>query len=359
MQVQVTENQFAGQTIFAGIDTHKKNWRVTMYCGGMEHKQMTIDPSAEVLTSYLKKTFPGAIYKAVYEAGFSGFTACRELNEQGVFCYVVHPSDVPTTQKERQQKTDSVDSRKLARMLMESKFESIDIPEVPLEADRALLRQRGRTSKDLSRTKNRVKSLLFQFGYKIPDCFTSQSQHWSGVFVKWLRELPISELSLRITLDGYISTGLFLRSRLLDLNRAIRNLSRTEVYKDPYELITKIPGIGRLTGMHFLVQIGDINRFTSLDKLNYYVGLAPNMHGSGEKIKIGKLVKRGRKDLKIMLIESCWTAVRHDPALMASFIEMTKRMPKNKAIIKIARKLLSRIRYVLKNKAYYQLGVVK
>jgi transposase len=39
--------------------------------------------------------------------------------------------------------------------------------------------------------------------------------------------------------------------------------------------------------------------------------------------------------------------------------EQLKRMKAQKAIIKVTRKLLSRIRYVLMNKKEYELGIVK
>lgn len=81
---------------------------------------------------------------------------------------VVHPADVPTSQKEKLLKTDRSDSHKLARSLRNNQFEPIHIPSTKLEADRALVRQRFKIMKDLSGTKNRVKSLLFQFGIEIP-----------------------------------------------------------------------------------------------------------------------------------------------------------------------------------------------
>jgi transposase len=70
-----------------------------------EHKSMNQDPYPEILANYLKRNFPGGIYNAVYEAGFNGFTSCRELTELGVNCMVIHPADVPSTQKEELQKT--------------------------------------------------------------------------------------------------------------------------------------------------------------------------------------------------------------------------------------------------------------
>ena len=109
--------------------------------------------------------------------------------------------------------------------------------------------------------------------------------------------------------------------------------------------------------MTFLVQIGDVRRFERLDDLCDYIGLVPMMHGSGDKMHTGKLINRGRKELKIMIIEAAWEAVRLDPALIMKFNELASRMNKNKAIIRIARKLVSRMRFVLMNQEPYTLGI--
>ena len=54
------------------------------------------------------------------------------------------------------------------------------------------------------------------------------------------------------------------------------------------------------------------------DDLCDYIGLVPMMKGSGPKLYTGKMINRGRKELKIMIIEAAWDAVRMDPALMAN-----------------------------------------
>jgi len=360
MRTKVNENLFKDQPFYVGIDDHKKNWTVTILSETFEHKTMSQNPDSELLASYLKRNFPGAIYHAVYEAGFSGFNTCRKLNDLGIKCIVVHPADVPTTQKEKEQKTDKADSRKLARSLRSDEFEAIHVPDQELEADRSLVRQRVRVAKDLSRTKNRVKSLLFQFGIHIPDRFTSsQTRYWSKPYLNWLMELPIEKKSLKKTLDNYILIGKTQRENLLLVTRQIRELSQTDNYKNNYQLLLSLPGIGSTTSMYILTQFGDIKRFLRLDDLCNYVGLVPSMHGSGDKMQTGKMVRRGRKELKIMLIEASWGAIRKDPALMARYNELAKRMHKNKAIIRIARKLLSRIRYVLINQEAYELSIVQ
>jgi transposase len=360
MQTKVSENLFKDQPFYVGIDCHKKSWKVTILSETYEHKTMSMNPDPGLLAGYLHQNFPGGTYYAVYEAGFSGFGCCRRLNQLGVNCMVTNAADVPTSQKEKLQKTDKSDSRKLARSLRSKEFKAIHIPDQKLEADRALVRQRFRVMKDLSRTKNRVKSLLFQFGIDIPDRFTSaQSRHWSKVFLRWLTDLPIQQQSIKKTLDNYILIGKMQRENLLMLNRQIRELSQTDDYKENYLLLLSIPGIGVITAMFILTQLGDIQRFTRLDELCDYIGLVPSMYGSGDKLQIGKMVHRGRKELKIMLIEASWEAVRNDPAMMAKFHELIKRMPKNKAIIRIARKLLNRIRRVLITREKYELSVMK
>jgi transposase len=360
MRTEVTKDSFKDQSFYVGIDYHKKSWQVTILGEQYEHKTMSQNPDPDLLASYLKRNFPGGNYHAVYEAGFSGFESCRKLNQLGVNCLVIHPADVPTSEKEKLQKTDKSDSRKLARSLRSNEFEAIHIPDPELEADRALVRQRFRLVKDIGRTKNRVKSLLFQFGIPIPDRFTaSQTRHWSKVYINWLKELSIDRLSLRQVLDNYIAIGESQRKDLLLLNKQVRDLSLTEAYKNNYILLLSVPGIGLMTAITILVQIGDVGRFERLDDLCNYIGLVPKMYGSGEKMQVGKMIKRGRKELKIMLIEASWEAIRKDPALMLKFNELSKRMHKNKAIVRIARKMLSRIRFVLLNRQPYELSVVK
>jgi transposase len=360
MQTKVNEKLFDGQSIYVGIDCHKKNLTVTILGERYEHKTMSQNPDPDILASYLRRNFPGADYSAVYEAGFNGFYPCRKLRQLGINCNVIHAADVPTSNKEKIQKMDPVDSRKLARSLRSKEFEAIHIPDPLLEADRALVRQRFRVMKDVTRTKARVRSLLFQFNISIPDLFTlGQARSWSRVFMNWLKELQIEHESLKQTLDNYIRIGELQRKELLSVNRQVRSLSQTDAYRCNYNLLISIPGIGFLTAMTFLVQIGDIRRFERLDDLCDYIGLVPMMHGSGDKTYTGKLINRGRKELKIMIIEAAWEAVRLDPALMARFNELTKRMNKNKAIIRIARKLVSRMRSVLLAQGPYKLGITE
>jgi len=111
--------------------------------------------------------------------------------------------------------------------------------------------------------------------------------------------------------------------------------------------------------MFFLTAIEDISRFASTDRFAGYVGLVPSCHDSGEKENNGAITSRAPKMLRDMIIESAWTAARKDPALHLAFCQLCKRMEPNKAIIRIARKLLNRIYCVLKTKIHCVHGVVQ
>ena len=111
--------------------------------------------------------------------------------------------------------------------------------------------------------------------------------------------------------------------------------------------------------MILLTELCDLARFASLDKLASYVGLIPDIEVSGETEHIGDLTYRRNPQLRAVLIEAAWTAVRKDPVLLLAFNQYCQRMKKTRAIVKIARKLLNRIRYVLKNQTEYVPGVVQ
>jgi transposase len=354
---QAKKLDFTGQNIFCGIDVHKKSWAVCIRNDRMELKTFSqSQPSVAGLLRYLRTNYPSADYKVVYEAGFCGFGYQRELGKEGVDCIVVNPADVPTTDKDKQRKSDAVDCRKLSRFLCDHMLEGIYIPSVEQQDDRSIVRAYHQMVKDQTRCKNRIKSLLDFQGISIPE--EQEYKHWSGNFINWLKELPLTpsaKISLNIQIQHYEQT----RSMVLVATRQLRALARQEHYKDQIKRLRSIPGIGEIGALVFAVEIGDINRFERFDMLCSYVGLTPSIHSSGDRESVKGLTHRGNQQLRETLIEASWVVVRKDPAMTLAFTEYAKRMKKNKAIIKIARKLLNRIRYVMKNQEDYETGIVE
>jgi transposase len=353
-----SELDFSDQDIFVGLDTHLKNWRVSIMVGSSFYKTFSQDPSSKVLKNYLQKNFPNGNYYSAYEASFNGFNNHRDLITLGIKNIVVNPADIPTTDKERKQKEDSRDSRKIVRQLSQKDLTPIYIPEIEIEGDRSLVRYRKTITKEISRTKNRVKSLLYYFGIEIPIQFSGK-KYWSKRFTSWLRDVKLPTDSAKITLESYLETVELYRKKQYSTNKKIRELSGKNIYKENYNLLLSVPGIGCLTAMIILTELGDIKRFKNLDNLCSFIGLTPMTNSTGENERIGDITLRRNKILRTAIIESSWIAIRNDPALMLAYQKLIKRMESQKAIIRIAKKLVNRILYVLKNKQSYVQAVVK
>jgi transposase len=359
-RVQINELDFKGQNIYIGIDVHLKSWSVAVLSEHSVLKKFRQNPDAEALHKFLVSNYPGASYHSVYEAGFSGFWTHRKLAGFGIHNLVVNPADVPTMGKEKLQKTDAVDCSKLARELRSGTLKGIYVPDVAILEMRSLIRLRNSIVKDTTREKNRIKSLLHFYGIEIPEQFTRYSVgNWSKRFLRWLREVALSTEYGKKTLDLHIEQFVRLRGMLLQETRAIRSISRSEPFEEPIRLLTSVPGIGITTGISLLVEIDDISRFRTANQLASYIGLIPMCHSSGEKEGIGDITIRKHAMLRCHLIEAAWIAIRKDPAMTMAYEEYRKKMNAQKAIVKIARKLVNRIFFVLKRKTEYVPCVVK
>ena len=359
-RVQINELDFKGQNIYVGIDVHLKSWSVSVLSEHSVLKRFSQNPDAAALHKFLTSNYPGATYHSVYEAGFCGFWIHRRLMKFGINNIVVNPADVPTMSKEKLRKTDAVDCSKLARELRSGSLTGIYVPDEAILEMRSLIRLRSSIVKDTTREKNRIKSLLRFHGVAIPEQFTKHSiGNWSKRFLQWLREVKLSTEYGRITLDLHIEQLVRLRGMLLQETRILRAISRTDPFSETIRLLTSVPGIGITTAISLLVEIDDIKRFASSAQLASFIGLIPMCHSSGEKEGVGDITIRKHAALRCSLIEAAWIAIRKDPAMTMAYEGYRKKMIAQKAIVKIARKLVNRIFFVLKRNQEYVPCVVQ
>lgn len=347
------ELSFAGQEVYVGIDVHKKSWTVAIYCGEQYHKSFNQDPKVSHLAGYLRRTFPRGNYHAAYEAGFSGYWISRQLQSEGIDCQIVHPADVGTTDKERRRKNDRVDAHKLARELKNASLTGIYIPEPAVVQARDLVRQQGRIVKEITRLKNQIKSLLDFHGYLLPEEY-SKSSYWSRSMLRYIEALDFNTEAGEQTKASLLRRFYFHREEKLRVDRQVIALSRSVVYAEAMQLICSLPGISRRSAMVWLTELVDIHRFRDRNHLCSYIGLAPGSRSSGEKEISTGLDHRGNKYLRSILIENAWKAIQVDPQLMKNYLDLKKSMTGHKAIIRIARQLLTRLRSVWLRGSEYQ-----
>lgn len=357
MQTQDNDLNFNGENIFVGIDTHKKNWKVALYSNDIALKTFTQDPEPGLLVNYLKRNYPNANFSCAYEAGFSGFWIQKQLATYGLNCIIVNPADIPTTGKEKEFKTDPRDCRKIAKSLQSNLLTPIYVPSDRGLAFRSVVRLYNDLVKNQTRQKNKIKGLINFYGLKYPPEFNTEKSHWSKSFCRWIADLRLNCEENTWVFQYYVQEYLKAKKEVKEVTKKVKEIAKTEPLSKPVKLLTSIPGIGVLSAMKILTEIEDIHRFKNLDQLCGYIGLVPTTKSSGEKEKIGEMTNRGNKHLKTTIIESAWSSIHHDPSMSQRYFELIKRMESNKAIVRIAKKLVARILYVLiKEEEYKKIG---
>jgi transposase len=327
------------------MDVHLKNWNITLYHGQQYLRKFQQESNPAILIRHLKATYPNAHFKLAYEAGFCGFWIQRSFERAGMECIVVNAADVPQTDKGSKTKTDTTDSRRIALALSGGMLTPIHIPVEQTESDRSLVRYRYKLRNDLARSKVRIKSHLHKSGIKLPVEFTNSK--FTAAFIKWLKELEIPHHVSKLTLTRMIEHVEYLQGQMLQLTRDLRVLVRTPRYEHQAKLLMTVPGIGSLTALTLLTEIGDIKRFKTFYHFNSFIGLCPTEFSSGESERKGSITPRHHSLLRSLMVETAWCAIGLDPAMTIDYNDYIKRMTGKRAIIRIARRMLSRIYHLL------------
>jgi transposase len=119
------------------------------------------------------------------------------------------------------------------------------------------------------------------------------------------------------------------------------------------KVLQEVPGVAFITAMYLYTEIMDMKRFPNDEQLVSFVGLVPSTQTSDETVYSNGISFRQNSFLRTMMIEAAWTAIKEDPAMTLKFKELSKRMKSQDAIIRIAKKLLKRVRHVwLKQEEY-------
>ena len=346
---------FSNRDLYVGIDVHKTKWQVAVYHDGLVLGNVSMNASCDGLVAYLHKHYEGACLHCVYESGAFGFTLCRHLWAAGIDCIVVNPADIPGTDKEKRRKTDVIDARKLARHHAAGLLTPIHVPSERMQKQRSIIRFRKKLWGDLVRAKNRLKSELKFQGIEVPSKF--DNPHWSHNFMNWISMKAHSDEDMKDTVLLMLEEVQTLRLLLLKTERKLRELMWSPAFKRKSELLRTVPGIGPLTSMLILLEIGDVSRFKSFDALNSFVGFCPDSESSGEHDKHIGISRRRHNALRSALVESAWLLISKDAAMFDYYKKLTKRMKAHKAIIRVAKKLLRRIRAVMLSDRVYVKGI--
>jgi transposase len=161
---------------------------------------------------------------------------------------------------------------------------------------------------------------------------------------------------------SFLTDAVHIEMRCLLAQLELLDTQRTEIDQAIADLmakipqhITSIPGIGPVTGAAILSEIGDIQRFETLDKLVAYAGIDATVYQTGQfEASEAHMSKRGSPYFRHALWLAASSAVLHDPSLKAYY---QKKRDEGKhhgtALGAVCHKLLARIFVVLKEKRAY------
>lgn len=349
MQLQ---DAFSIPKIFIGLDIHKNSWTVSIQTDLFFHKTYSMPSTAEDLYFYVEKTFPNYEVHLVYEAGCCGFSAARYFLNLGWNVMVVNPADIKRGDKERYQKTDTIDSKQLSNQLKSGTLKGIYIPTEEHEQFLSLARHRTQVTKKLRQTKSHIKSMLLYHGIKIPPQF--DNSNWSKDFILWLDQVKFSTITGDLSLKGKVRMYKFIKSEYLEIANQMRAYCRKQ-YKKDYYLLKSIPGIGGYLSSVILAECGDLRRFNTEGQFSSFIGLVPGIYNSGDSEKCLGITPRSRGQLRSYLIEAAWVAIRKDTEMQEYYRKHQGKNVKN-IIVKVAHKMSRRILSVIKTETPYQVN---
>ena len=314
-----------------GIDDHADSWTIAHLEGseGKFEKEFALvpgDAGYRKLMSYAK-SLEGEV-RIVYEAGPCGYELYRRLTKAGLHCQVAAPSLTPRKPGERV-KTNRRDAKKLARYLRSGDLTLITVPDQERESLRDLVRARGAVQKDLVSIRNQISKLVLRYGHRY-----REGQAWTTRFWVWLRKVQLEGEYSQTVLAEMIITHEQRIEQLKRYDSLVEEASRKPEYAAYVGALKVLRGIGTLSAMTILSELGDLRRFSSAGQLMAATGLVPSEYSTGDKTTRFSITKTGNAHVRHILVEAAWQYRR--VTLGRSLTEKRRGQPQ--ALIDIAQK---------------------
>ena len=338
---------YTGKTIFIGIDVHKKSYSVAAIADGEVVKRDRLMAKPEILLNYLRKYFPGANIYSAYEAGFSGFGLHRFLTDNEIKNIVVHAASIEINSRDKV-KTDKRDALKIATQLSDRRLKCVYIPSPEREDYRELTRLRDKLVKDRTKIANAIKAKGHYYGLIDPEDSRKVSAKWIEWFLKKNSLAKNAEYYLEHLADEWERyTNKIKEVNAMISEQALEDSELEEVYRSS-------PGIGPIAARLLANELGDTLHFSSMEAISCYTGLTPCEYSSGEHRWQGNISRQGKPQLRRILVQCAWVAIREDQELAEIYSRIARRAGSKRAIVAIARRLIVRIRSCFKNKCLYR-----
>ena len=203
---------------------------------------------------------------------------------------------------------------------------------------RARVRLRHTLSDQRGECQQRIQAVLYHHGLaQRRDLLTRENRVWvqQAALPAAAREQVTVALAIIDALDVQIAP----------LSRALRAYARRQV---GCRAVMGHDGIGALTAVTILAELGDCRRFSSSRHAVRYSGLDITVHQSDQRRAAGHLSRQGPPALRWALFEAAQVARRPGSPDRDYYTQAAERLGGNRACLAVARKLLKRSYHTLR-----------
>ena len=267
------------------------------------------------------------------------------IQQLGINVHLAHPMKVKAIAFAKV-KTDSIDAGVLCDLLRSDLLPEAYFSTKEVRAWKETARFRMSLVQMQTMVKNKIHSILFKNALICPhdSVFGTKGR-------QWLKEIELPEPfnfhleeNLKLLHDIGVRIGEAEKEVILKVNKHPQAM-----------LLCTIPGIGYITALTIVAEIGDIHRFRSAKKLMGYAGLVPSTYASGDTVRHGKITRLGSMWLRTALIETAHRQGRSKKSgSLRDFHEHIKEKKDGKtAAVATARKLCAVIwRMLMDNRPF-------
>jgi transposase len=244
-------------------------------------------------------------------------------------------------------KSDKLDARKIADLVRCNLLPACYVAPPEIRELRRMLRYRNLVVRQAVRMKNKMSGWLMEVGAE----YNQQRLHGEKYFAELLEtveEVPESVKDLLRLSRGAMEMFETTQEQL------VARLQKDPLLAKRVMLLKSIRGVGIVTALTWIREVGDPHRFSSVAHAVSYCGLTSALVSSADKQQRGPISKQRNAHLQTILIEAAKVAPRWNPQLAALHARELERGNRNRATLAVARKLVAYLLAVDKSGQRFQ-----
>ncbi|KVW21702.1 IS110 family transposase [Burkholderia ubonensis] len=244
-------------------------------------------------------------------------------------------------------KNDAADARAIW-LAVQQPGKPVAVKSEMQQAMLALHRMREQLVKFRTMQSNGLRGLLTEYGEVMSKGRAKLDKEIPAVLGRITERLPAALIeTLREQWNGLAR----LDEQIAEIERRMRDWKKEE---RAVKAISEIPGVGLLTATAAVAMMGDPKAFSSGREFAAWAGLVPKQTGSGGKVNLHGISRRGDTYLRTLLIHGARSVLTHAKELGPWVEQMKQRRPMNVVIVALANKMARTIWAVLAHDRPYQ-----